>query len=58
MTIDLPKGQKLMMATWKDNNLFYLTEPMDADYVPKTKTFQEVSSFGVMQATVNFKEHK
>ncbi len=29
MTIELPKGEKLVNATWKEANLFYLTEPME-----------------------------
>ena len=56
MTIHLPAGQELMEATWKDNNLFYLTRPMSQDYVPVTKTFQEQSSWGVMESTVLFVE--
>ena len=56
MTIVLPEGQELMEATWKDENLFYLTRPMADDYVPVTKTFQESSSFGVMESTVYFVE--
>ena len=51
-------GEKLVMATWKEVDLFYLTEPMDSDYVPKTKTFREDSSWGVMESTVIFKERK
>lgn len=58
MTIKLEPGQKLMMATWKGEDLFYLTEPMEADYTPKTKTFYENSSFGVLQTTVNFVESR
>lgn len=58
MTIELPKGQELMMVTWKDNDLFYLTRPMSLDYVPTTKTFQESSSFGIMESTVYFKESR
>ena len=58
MTIDLPKGQELMEVTWKDDDLFYLTRPMAPDYVPVTKTFQESSSFGILQSTVYFVEHK
>lgn len=58
MTIDLPKGQELMMVTWKDDDLFYLTRPMAPDYVPATKTFQESSSWGIMESTVYFVEHK
>lgn len=30
MEVKLPKGEKLIMATWKETNLFYLTEPMDS----------------------------
>lgn len=58
MTIELPKGQELMMVTWKDDDLFYLTRPMAPDYVPTTKTFQESSSFGIMESTVYFKESR
>lgn len=39
LNIELPKGEKLMMATWKEANLFYLTEPMDSGYLPKKKVF-------------------
>lgn len=56
MTINLPAGQELMEATWKDNNLYYLTRPMAPDYVPVTKTLQESSSWGVMESTVTFIE--
>ncbi len=56
MTINLPAGQELMEATWKGDDLFYLTRPMSDDYVPVTKTFQESSSFGVLEATVQFVE--
>ena len=58
MTIELPVGEKLVMATWKDIGLFYLTEPMDSDYIPKVKTFKEVSNWGVMESIVTFKERK
>jgi hypothetical protein len=58
MTIELPKGQELMMVTWKDNDLFYLTRPMSPDYVPVTKTFQESASWGVLESTVYFKESR
>lgn len=58
MTVKLEPGQRLLMATWKEDNLFYLTEPMDEDYVPKTKTFQENSSYGIMETKVIFIEQK
>ena len=56
MTIKLEPGQRLMEATWRGNNLFYLTEPMDSDYEPKTKTFHEDYNFGVIESTVIFVE--
>lgn len=58
MKITLKPGEKLMMATWKDDDLFYLVEPMDSDYVPKTKTLREDASFGVLQTTVIFEESR
>jgi len=58
MEIRLPAGQELMEATWKDDDLFYLTRPMAPDYVPVTKTFQESSSWGVMESTVYFIESR
>lgn len=58
ITIELPKGEKLMMATWKGTDLFYLTEPMDSGYTPKTKIFREDSSFGLVESEVHFKEKR
>lgn len=58
MTIKLPPGEKLIMATWKEADLFYLTEPMDSGYAPKVKIFREDSSFGVMECEVTFIENQ
>ena len=58
MTINLPPGQELMMVTWKETELFYLTRPMSEDYVPVKKTFRESSSWGVMESTVYFIESR
>lgn len=56
-TIKLEPGEKLIEATWKeDGNVWYLVEPMDSDYVPKTKTFKESSAMGVMEGKVIFIE--
>lgn len=57
-TVKLPKGEKLIEATWKESNLWYLTEPMDSDYVPKTKVFKESSDFGVWNGKIIFIESK
>ena len=57
-TIELEKGQRLVEITFKDNDLWILTEPMDSDYVPKTKTFYEDSNLGVMQGKITIVESK
>lgn len=57
-TITLEPGEKLIEATWKEADLWYLTEPMDSDYIPKTKIFKESSLFGVMNGKVIFVEQK
>lgn len=56
MEINLQPGEKLIMATWKGEDLFYLTEPMEEGYEPKDKTFHESASYGIMESTVIFKE--
>lgn len=58
MTIELPKGEKLINATWKEANLFYLTEPMEEGYVPKSKKFRESSNFGVWESEITFVESR
>lgn len=56
MSVELPKGEKLIMATWKESDLFYLTEPMDSGYKPKMKMFRESSNFGVWESEITFIE--
>lgn len=58
LTIKIEPGQKLLEATWKNADLWYLTEPMDSDYKPKTKVFQENSLYGVFEGKVIFVESK
>ena len=58
LNIELPKGEKLMMATWKEANIFYLTEPMDSGYIPKKKVFRENSIFGVWESEITFIERR
>ena len=55
-TIELDPGQKLIEVTWKETSIWYLTEPMEPGYEPKTKVFQEDSRFGVMEGKVIFHE--
>lgn len=57
-TVDLPKGQKLINITWKENHLWYLTKPMTPEDKVENYSFQESSSFGVWQGTVTISEHR
>jgi len=56
INIELPKNQKLVEATWKDDSLWYLTKPMRVGDVVETYTFQEDSNFGALEGKVIFKE--
>ena len=58
MTVKLNPNEKLVEVTWKDDNIWYLTEPMDSNYVPKTKVFREISIYGVFQGSITFVETK
>lgn len=56
MTIDLPPGQKLEVATWKESNLWYMTRPLKTGEQPETHTMKEQSNIGVLEGTIIFKE--
>lgn len=56
--IQVEPGQKVMMATWKNEDLFYMIEDMEDDYVPHNKTLIESSSFGIIESKVIFKESR
>lgn len=57
-TVNLPANTKMLTATWKGEELWYLTRPMRTDEVAETTTLNEQSSFGIMQGKVIFKESK
>jgi hypothetical protein len=57
MTVNLPPGQKLVTATWKDDEFWYLARPMRLGEVPETSTFQEKSSAGLVEGKVILIEH-
>lgn len=57
-TIDLPPGKKLVVATWKDDNLWFLTRDMEMGEKAETYTFAESSSWGMMEGVITIKEHK
>jgi hypothetical protein len=57
-TVDIPKGQRLIDVTWKEDQIWYLTEDMSEGYEPKTYNFLEESSYGMVEGKVIFKENK
>lgn len=56
MTVELPKGMKLVNATWKSSNLWYLYRQAKHNENPQTYYFKEDSNFGVVEGKVVFKE--
>lgn len=56
--IELKKGQRLVEITFKESELWILTEPMDSDYIPKSKTFYEKSNFEMMEGEIIIIESK
>jgi len=56
--IELEPGEKLVEVTWKYNDIWYLVEPMDSNYVPKTKIFKEKSRAGILEGKVIFYEKR
>lgn len=57
-THELPKGEKLVNLTWKEDTLWYLTRPMTEDDVVETYKFQADSVFGIFEGTVTVVENK
>ena len=58
MSVPVPKGEKVIGATFKENHVWYLTRPMREGEQPETATFREVSNYGMLQGTVIFNESK
>lgn len=56
MTKRLEKGQKLVMVTWKGDDLWVLTRPMRPGEVAEKYEFQEESSYGLLQGKVIIQE--
>ena len=56
MSVEVPDGNKLVNATWKEGQLWYLYTPRNANEQPKTSVFQEKSMYGVLQGKVIFTE--
>lgn len=57
-TLNLPAGKKLINATWKETDLWFLTRTMTDKDIAETYTFTESSSFGVFEGEITIVEHK
>lgn len=58
MTVNLPASQKLVVATWKNSDMWYLTRPMREGEAAEHYSFVESSSFGLVEGVVKFVETK
>jgi hypothetical protein len=56
--MELPRGKKLVVVTWKDDDLWVLTRPMHANEKAETYRFQEESSWGIWEGTYVIKESR
>lgn len=56
--LNLPKGQKLVNVTWKEDDLWYLTRPMTQTDSAVSYTFHEKSSWGTLEGTYTIHETK
>jgi hypothetical protein len=54
--LDVPAGRKLVMVTWKNDDLWLLTRAMKPTEQPETYDFQESSSWGTLQGKVTIRE--
>lgn len=57
-SITLPPRTKLVLMTWKGNDAWVLTRPFRDGEKAEEYTYQESSTFGVMQATIKIKEQE
>jgi len=55
-TINIPQSEKLVIVTWKDDDLWLLTRTRRNNEKPETYKFQESSSWGVLEGTITIKE--
>jgi hypothetical protein len=57
-TIVLPAGQKLINASWKDDDMWILTRPMHSNETAESYSYREESNFGVLEGTIVITEIK
>ncbi len=56
--LEIPCGHKVTNITWKKDELWYSTVPMEQGYTPKTQNFREESSYGIMEGNYLLIESK
>lgn len=54
--VTLPRGNKLVLVTWKHDNLWTLYRPFREGEFPEEYIYKESSMFGVMEATIVIRE--
>ena len=52
VSVQVPCDQQVFDVTWKDENLWYATQPAGASWRPEKKVFTEYSSYGIVQGQV------
>jgi len=58
MTVSIPCDQKVMNVTWKQDDMWYLTRPMDLSEDPSILTFKEKSVYGALEGQVILTESR
>ena len=56
ITVMLKPNTKLVQATWKESNLWYLTRPMREGETAETSSLHEQSTMGMLEGQVFFIE--
>lgn len=55
-SVELPPGTKLITATWKEEQIWYLYSERQPGEIPVKSTFHEQSKFGLVEGKVIFTE--
>jgi len=56
--VNLPANEKLIMVSWKDNAIWYLTRPMKTSDIAETYKYTEFSNLRIFKGTVTIREFK
>lgn len=56
-SINLPAGQKVVCATWKNADLWILTKPAKTGETPEILVLRESSSYGLLEGMVVITEN-